>query len=459
MKNDEVSLPEGETGSKFFFRVLKEAAQTFSIAGLPRDSKTFKSGYGDALARFEAARIASPDRVKVARHLVAALRSSVRFAGLPLTEALKTPVAAPKLETHALQNKGCSLPITQAQIDRLHADHHMSNAAHRALSWMVARGALDLSKERFVILGAGAELSPARLLLEAGATVLWIDVKAPDVSTLRGGTVVFNPAGDDLLRNPMGALASIRAFCKDAPAHFDLLAYAPGASRELRIAATMNLMLEALDPKMVQSVAMLISPTSPGEMQAEDIALAGAREDDAPLWMRGLALARALPAPGSYGGDRGRVARSIVGLQGQAYQAAQYIAKILSAEVLAADGLNGKAITVSANVAGITNTRSLSHPLFQVAFVGAPSFGVNIFVPDITRALSSVLMVHDVINPDAPGAADKFYDANDEKARALRSQQIHGGVYNLPWQFDACVRVAALLGASRKPKLLLRRSA
>jgi hypothetical protein len=45
-------------------------------------------------------------------------------------------------------------------------------------------------------------------------------------------------------------------------------------------------------------------------------------------------------------------------------------------------------VTLSTNVAGITRTRSMAHPIFQAAFADAPSFGVRIFDPETTRALS-----------------------------------------------------------------------
>jgi hypothetical protein len=152
------------------------------------------------------------------------------------------------------------------------------------------------------------------------------------------------------------------------------------------------------------------------------------------------------------------VPRAIISLQGAGYQAAQYLTKIISGEVLAAAGLGGAPVTLSANVAGITNTRSLSHPLFQIAFKGAPQFGVRIFEPPTTRAVSGLLMLHDLLNPEAPGAAAKQWPSPTDRARAVRREQIHGGVYDLPWQFETAVQTAAVLGLGRRPDLLLRRA-
>jgi hypothetical protein len=215
----------------------------------------------------------------------------------------------------------------------------------------------------------------------------------------------------------------------------------------------MDALVEALGPAVVKSVSFYVSPTSPGELQPEDLAVATARGEAPKLWQRGLAAARMLKAPGHVGA----VARGVISLQGAGYQAAQYLTKIISGEVLATSGLGGAPITVSANVAGITNTRSLSHPLFQAGFEGAPLFGVRIYEPATTRALAGLLMLHDLLNPEAPGAAGRAFPSELERARAVRSEQLHGGVYDLPWQFESAVRSAAVIGLGKRPGLLFRR--
>lgn len=478
--NTGVALPERDTGSRFFHRILKDAVARFpkelAAARLPSDGKRFKRDYGDALVRFEAARLGSAARVEVAQHMARATLAAMRLQedqkDAPLLEALTQNVDAPAHETQrGAKTAGfiAEVPFegttyrgkdVLSLVDRLHADHHMTTAARAALRWIVEHidaqgGALDLSQHRFALLGASAELSPVRMLLAAGATVLWVDVKPPPSDL--PGTIVHAPNGDDLLANPRAVLASIRRFAEDGPVHLGLLAYAPGASRELRIACAMNAIALTLGSRYVRSLAMLISPTSPGELQPEDKEVVLRRRSSSPAWQRALGMARVLPGPGFYGENGNAVSRAIVPLQGPGYQAAQYLAKIATAELFATDGLAGKPVTLSANVAGITNTRSLAHPLFQVAFVGAPSFGVRIFDPPATRALSGLLMLHDLLNPNAPGHASRTFATPTERARAVRSQQIHGGVYDLPWQFDASVRVAAVLGSARRPGLLFNR--
>lgn len=470
-----VVLARKETGSQFLHRLLREAAQAFpELAGaqVPADASRFKREYGDALVRFEAARIASPNRVAIARHLLAATHGSLalRAGGRdePLLDALRRTEPAPPTERHpaaSFEGLEPAVPLdgklyrgreVLEAIDRLREAHHLTHAAHAGLRWIVERaqaqgGRLDLRGERFALLGAGAELSPAPLLLAAGATVRWVDVKPP----ARAAGTVTRPGGDDLLTRPLEVAASLREFAAQGPVHLGLFAYAPGASRELRLAGVMDALVHALGAEVVKSVSLYVSPTSPGEMQPEDLAVMEHRRVNPKAWQRGFALARTLKGPGFSGTSAAPVARAIISLQGAAYQAAQYLTKLISAEVLAADGLDGRPVVLSANVAGITNTRSLSHPLFQVAFQGAPAFGVRIFEPDTTRALSGLLMLSDLLDPASQPAAGA---SELDRARHARRRQIHGGTYDLPWQFESAVRTAAVIGVGKRPDLLLRRA-
>ena len=140
--------------------------------------------------------------------------------------------------------------------------------------------------------------------------------------------------------------------------------------------------------------------------------------------------------------------RLVVALQGASYQAAQYLEKLLAAERWAASP--DRRFSVSANVAGISRTRSLSHPLFEAAYAGAGAFGVETFAPETTRALNGLLMLHDLLNPRAPGAPGHTDPV------ALFSQRFHGGFHVVPSAIDPALRVAALIGLARQPSLLAR---
>jgi hypothetical protein len=484
-----VVLPGTESGSSFLHRILTGTAEAFDAdlvdAKLPTQAGVFKKSFGDALVRFEAARIASKQRSAIAKHLASATLGSLELAengrSTPLVEALRErrdPSPTQARDLGGRPGLRAELPLdgrvyrgldVLEAVDGLYGAHHLTAAARDALRWIVNHieaqgGALHLRGRKFALMGAGAELSPAPMLLAADATVLWIDVSSPESMIERAiglaGTLVEPEHAHDVLADPCGVAASIRSFAEDGPVHVGLFAYAPGASRELRVAGAMDAIVRSLGADVVRSVSMLVSPTSPGEMQREDVEVQGERRTAPALWQKVLQLGRIVRGPGHYGTDGSPVCRAVMSIQGAGYQAAQYLTKIASAEEMATTGLGDdgakRPVTVSANVAGITATRSLSHPLFQAAFAGAPAFGVRIFEPRTTRALSGLLMLHDVLNPAAPGAATAVGDAAG-RARALRAQQVHGGVYDLPWEFESAVRAAAVLGAAKKPSVLFSR--
>ncbi|MEO7113984.1 MAG: hypothetical protein ABI183_26320 [Polyangiaceae bacterium] len=460
----QVSLPEGESGSQLLHRVVSEAASTFaeSLPGLkfPVDPKKFKNTYGDSLSRFEAARLGSPKRVEIARAICDATATACElddgFERVPLREALKRRVpdreiapetmhgnAAPDLRVEVpFEGKTLRGDDVLRLVDRFHGDHHMTDAARDGLHWIVKHtedngGNLDLRKHKFAVLGAAAELSPAPLLLRAGASVLWVDPRTPTAPN--SGTLVYDSSARDLLSQPQEITQAIECFADGEKVHVGMFAYAPGQARELRLAETMNAIVEQLGQSTVASAAMFVSPTSPAAVQPEDAAVVASRGHAPAAWQRALAFSGIVKGPGFYGEGTHAVARAVISLQGAGYQAAQYLSKILRAEVWAEDGMH-----VSANVAGISRTKSLEHPLFLAAFEGAPSFGVRIFDADTTRSLATLLMLGDLLRPKT--SADHVHSA-----------QIHGGVYDLPWQFEASVKAAAVLGAMRKPSVFFRR--
>jgi hypothetical protein len=65
------------------------------------------------------------------------------------------------------------------------------------------------------------------------------------------------------------------------------------------------------------------------------------------------------------------------------------------------------------------------------------------------------LILHDLLNPEAPGSARVQPDDVREKAAALLSQQVHGGIYGLPYVLEHTIRIAALIGMGRRPSVLL----
>jgi hypothetical protein len=81
---------------------------------------------------------------------------------------------------------------------------------------------------------------------------------------------------------------------------------------------------------------------------------------------------------------------------------------------------------------------------------------VTTFAPETTRALNGLLTLHDLLNPDAPGSALRAHASAAERAAALFSQQVHGGIYAIPWALNPCITVAAGIGLVQRPDRIWR---
>ncbi len=483
-----VELPEGASGSSFLYELLKHAVdsepEVFSGVDLPKSAKLFKDGFGSALARFEAIRAASDKRVEIALSMRKLAASRLRFvddrgersfADAMLEPAVALPTTriqtkgpgrlSPSVSARGATHTGAGLRawIVGARVDRV-----ITEACEAALVRLLDRadregGTLSLKGERFALLGAGAELAPTELLLAAGAEVLWIDLRAPSQALLDnpnlGGVLHVPDGGANLLEAPAAIAGTLKAFAEAGPIHVGMYAYAGGESQEWRLTASMNGIVRSMPPGVVKSLSLLISPTTAMVVSPADAEAADQRRSAGSTFRKLLAKAGVL-VPGQIPSGTGRVSCSVVPLQGASYQAAQYIGKILSAETHAVYGASlldtNHPLTISANVAPITATRSLAHPVFEAGFLGAPMWGIFISEPRTTRELNGLLAIHDVTDPEAPGAAGQVYATAADRARALFLEQAHGGVYAQPYALDGGIKVAAVSGLMQKPSLIPR---
>lgn len=483
-----VELPSGASGSSFLYELLRHAVdawpQVFEGVGLPADAKAFKAGFGPALTRFEAARAASAHRVDIAMSMRKLAATRLRFVTAsgesPFADVMAAPAEPLPLTRVETRGPGRLTPSVTSRgvryqgealrtwVAEARAHRWVTEMCEAAMGRLLDRaaadgGTLSLKGERFALLGAGAELAPTELLLAAGAEVLWIDLRAPSPALLErtdlGGVLHVPDAGANLLESPAEIAATLRRFAEAGPIHVGMYAYAGGESQEWRLTASMNGILRSLPREVVKSVSLLISPTTAVVVSHEDAAVAATRLRQASAG-RKLLAATGLLQPGQIPSGEGRVSCSIVPLQGASYQAAQYVGKVLSAETHAVYGPTlgdtPDPLTVSANVAPITATRSLSHPVFEAGFLGAPMWGIFISEPQTTRELNGLLAIHDVTDPSAPGAAGQAYDSPAERARALFLEQAHGGVYAQPYALDGSIKVAAVSGLVQKPSLIPR---
>ena len=472
---DGVSLPDGLSASALLHRLLVETQARFAslaAAQLPASADAFRKSFPEAITHFEAARAASAERFEAARFLVEASHRALRCVAAgratPLDEAAAAAATPLALETWRMSGSGRLVPAIPyggsvfrgREIERLADDlaarELLAPAARDALVWLLDHaldrsGEIDLGGRRFALLGAGAELAPTPLLLEAGAEVLWIDLAAPHESLAKdsalSGRLLVARGGVNLLAAPAAVTATLAEFAGAGAVDVGLYAYAPGASREWRLEAAMNAIVDALPAQVLRSISLLVSPTTPLALGPAERAARARRAGALPAWQRALGAAGLLGARAAVNAGEAHVPRIVVALQGASYQAAQYVEKLCAAERWAATP--GRRFTVSANVAGISRTRSLSHPLFEAAYAGAPAFGVETFAAETTRALSGLLMLHDLLDPAAPGAPGA-------DPRGLFVERFHGGFHAVPWAMDPALRVAALLGLVRRPALLAR---
>jgi hypothetical protein len=294
-------------------------------------------------------------------------------------------------------------------------------------------------------------------LLAAGAEVLWLDVAEPpapwSADEALSGCLVRAPGVGDLLGQPREVAAVVARFAAGGAIDCGLFAYAGGSGREWRLGAAMNTIVDAIGPEAVRSISLYVSPTHPATLSSAELAMAARRAGSLRAWQRVLGALGALGREGLAGGGEARVQRAVVEIQGASYQAAQYVEKLRAMERGAAFGVAGEggATALSANVAGITRTRSLEHPIFAAAYLGGGAFGVETFAPETTRPLNALLMLHDLLNPKAAGAPG---EARERAPQALFAQRVHGGVYGVPFDLQPLLVVAALLGFAKRPALL-----
>ena len=478
-----VNLRAGLRASELLYAVLEEARSThpqpFEGLRWPKSAKAFRGQYAEALLAFERRRLASEARASIADSILEASRGSMVFAAgdreTPLSDYLevagepletetvrltKSPGLVPELTFRGEHRRGSEVAdLADEWLER----RWMTESAHRGIRWTLDQalagpgGRTELTGHKIVSLGGGAELSPTRAMLRAGADVLYIDMRDPGPELLEdprvSGTLTWVPGGANLLEQPREIAATIRRFAGDDRVHIGMYAYSGGAAQEWRLTASMNAIVRSLPEDLVRSVVMLISPTTPGTVSPADMEASEARRRKA--WRKPLGLGRSQASVGQSGELPNRVSHSIVGLQGVAYQAAQYIGKMMAAEVYATFGIAGRGgeqLRVSAPVAPITKTASLKHPLFDAAFEGAPLFDLLVSEPRTTRVLCALLALYDLLCPDAPSRGGSL--PSKERVAAIMGEQIHGGVFAQPYALEREIMMAAVAGLGRKPGLV-----
>ncbi len=303
---------------------------------------------------------------------------------------------------------------------------------------------LDLSDQRLVVLGAGAEMGPLPAVLAWGGTVIGIDLPRPQVwarvaATARqsAGTLVapgttIEHAGLDLLTGLPAAAQWLLGI--DGRLVLGNYVYAPGEAYPRLSAAVDALAGHVQRQRPDTALAFLATPTDAFAVPGDAVAQAAARWRERPAAAKLLATAsggRLLQPNYPPGADPG-IADSLVPQQGPNYALAKRIQR-WRASVARQDGT-----TVSFNVAPPTRTRSVtSNRLLAAAYAGAHVFGAEIFAPATSNRLMAVLLVHQLRKP-RPAAPQAWTDETIGAA--------HGGLWRLAYQPRTALGLAAVRG-------------
>jgi hypothetical protein len=355
------------------------------------------------------------------------------------------------------------------QIDRWEADGRVEPSFAQAL-WRVQAHPewLDLSDQRFALLGAYAEMGPLPYLLRWRATVYAVDLPRADISqqmlrlahagngVLRvpcavpppGEAEVARCAGADLVRDTPEIAAWLQTV--DGPLTIGAYAYMDGA-HHVRVAAAMDAIQAAVATRRGDcTLAMLATPTDAYAVPAaaldaahERYARRGGVARVAHLATFGRAFARngaPLPAarktadPAELVG----IVDALIAQQGPNYVLAKRLQQWRALAARAAG------IRVAIHVAPPALTRSVTkNRLLAAAYRAAHRFGVEAFEPSTAAALMAVLLVHDLRHPQAAANPDV---ALAHPLQLLAEAACHGGLWRMPYAARSALPVAALLG-------------
>jgi hypothetical protein len=335
---------------------------------------------------------------------------------------------------------------------------------------------LDLSDQRFALLGAHAEMAPLPYLLRWRATVYAVDLPRPDlwqhmlklahagngtlcVPCARDPGAAATPAalaqhaGADLITDTPELAAWLRAV--EGPLTVGAYAYLDGA-QHVRVSAAMDAIQAAVAARGDVTLAMLATPTDAYAVPAAALAAAHARFDArggaARLAHRlslGHGFARngsavefaAAPEAASEAAPLGGIVDALVAQQGPNYALAK---RLQHWRALAARQTGTR---VSIHVAPPALTRSVTkNRLLAAAYRSAHRFGAQAFEPPTAAALMAALLVHDlrhpqaVANPAVPLA---------HPLQLLSEAACHGGLWRMPYAARSALPMAAAFGMLR----------
>ncbi len=311
---------------------------------------------------------------------------------------------------------------------------------------------LDLSDQRLVVLGAGAELGPLPAVLAWGGTVVGIDLPRPQlwervVETARrgAGTLIapgtsVSDAGIDLLTGLPEAAQWLLGI--EGRLILGDYVYAPGAVYPRLSAAVDALGVHLVRERPETALAFLATPTDTFAVPENVVEQATQRYRDRSVQARvaqrvsgGRLLEQHFPDHTDLrfadSADPG-IADSLVPQQGPNYALAKRIQR-WRASVARRAGT-----PVSFSVAPPTATRSVTNNrLLAAAYAGAHLFGIEVFAPATSNRLMAALLVHQLRRPRS---------ASPQAWRDEASGAAHGGLWRVGYLPRTALGLAAVRG-------------
>ncbi|WP_270888882.1 hypothetical protein [Pedococcus sp. 5OH_020] len=399
------------------------------------------------------------------------MRVSVEDGEVGLEQAFDTPRGA-ALETATVRGQGervteLGIPLhgrrlkgdaLAHQLDAWVARGVMEPSAAEAVRQVMANpGWLDLSDQRLVVLGAGAEMGPLRAVLSWGGDVVAVDLPRPDiwrrvlgVTAGSAGTVHVPVAATSRWSAPDLAAHAGGDLVHGLPELADWLSgldgrlvlgnyvYADGSTNVRVSTAVDALSAELLRRRRDVALAFLATPTDVFAVprDAVEYSTRGYGSPSAAMRLlrpalRTVSAGRLLRRNYAPGADPG-INDSLVPQQGPNYALAKRLQR-WRATVAGHDG-----VTVSLNVAPPTRTRSvLKNRALASAYAGAHRFGIEVFEPATSNTLMAALLVHDLRTAPLRSLAPW-----EQEARGA----VHGGLWRTPYDPRSALGLAVVLG-------------
>ncbi|WP_250007321.1 hypothetical protein [Actinoplanes sp. M2I2] len=298
---------------------------------------------------------------------------------------------------------------------------------------------LDLSDQRLVVLGAGAEMGPVPAVLGWGGTVVAVDLPAvwervsavPSAGTLIAPVLPGRSPGADLL-SELGAVAHWLDGLEGRLIVGNYL-YAPGAAY-----VRLSMAFDALATRLRAgrddvALAFLATPTDVFAVPPAAVAQSRSRFEQRSRRARvaGALSGGRLLQP-NYSDDA--VNDSLVPQQGPNYALAKRLQRWRAA-VARRDGVVSFAVAPPSWTRSVTSNRVLAK-----VYAGAHLFDVEIFPPETANRLMALLLVHQIRKP-RPAAPLAW---QDEAVGAA-----HGGLWRTAYRPRTALPLAAVRGVLR----------